>query len=133
MKTLIATAFLMFTPLLSAQTFSIMGRDDGTGAGGAGGSAHTMGISSVPRPMSAVEAVEAKAKAAEAVVTVNRDDLLKAVDAALNSTDIQMEVNQEPVTVRLQKFDLKSGVLHGQILDSKRTIRLIDEAKALQD
>lgn len=151
MKKLILLTTLLVTaaPYAKAEDSSVVGREDGVGAGGSGGNPHSFGVMSLLPPMKnqedlsvnevlstnfkpAREATPTAVKSNEATITVNREELLKAVDAALNSTDIEMEVNEAPVTIRLKNFDLTRGILHGQVLETNKTIRLIDEAKALQ-
>lgn len=144
MKKLIVIAALALASMQTAlaQGVGLMGKEDGVGAGGSGGNPNatttsTFGVTSFgPRfveeetsvPAAVVKPVTPVAK--DETVLINRDELLKAVDAALNANDLEMEIKNKPSTVRLQKFDLSRGILHGRILETNKPIRLMDETKA---
>ena len=144
MKKLIVIAALALASMQTAhaQSVGLMGMEDGVGAGGSGGNPNARrtssgSVSSFGRGLIEEDSTPVK-KASEAIapvgkdktILINRDELLKAVDAALNANDLEMEIENRPSTVRLQKFDLSRGILHGRILETNRAIRLIDESKA---
>lgn len=144
MKKLIVIAALALASMQTAlaQGVGVMGAEDGVGAGGSGGNPNatttsTFGVTSfgsrfIEEDLSVVAPVTKPVTpvAKDETVLINRDELLKAVDAALNANDLEMEIKNKPSTVRLQKFDLSRGILHGRILETNRAIRLIDETKA---
>ncbi len=147
MKTLLATLLITFASLGTAHAQGLTSSEDGVGAGGAGGNPSAMGTTSLQptgfKPMGAVtEALVSPASVGpssriipgqtkDGAIIVNREELLKAVDAALNSADLEMQINNSTRTVRPLKFDLTRGILQGKVLETNKTIRLIDESKAV--
>ncbi len=147
MKTLLVTLLIAFAILPNAYGQGLTSSEDGVGAGGAGGNPNAMGTTGVQpsgiRPLGvptedagvSTTSLLPSAKTTpgltkDGAIIVNREELLKAVDAALSSTDLEMQINNATRTVRPQRFDLTRGILQGKILETNKTIRLIDESKA---
>ena len=144
MRHLILTAMLALSALSAAEAYaqSQTALEDGVGAGGAGGNPNAMGIQSISGSrhgaakessgglsiMGLPESPSSTSGVQELII--KREEMLKAVDAALNSTDLEMEINNRLQTVRPLKFDLSRGILQGKVLETSRTIRLIDETGA---
>lgn len=93
------------------------------GGGGSGGTPRTSSIGtnsvripSVDRP---------------STVLMARENMLKAIDAALNGRDLRMNVEHNSATIRLQSMDLNAGILRGRILETNQAVQLLDRSKAV--